>query len=70
MARKGLYAVNPQVGLSFFSLRYVAERHLAKEWAEVTREVPLIHTAAARAATYVNKLKVGLVMGSFNTITT
>ena len=40
--------------------RYGLDRHLTKEWSEVTREIPDISTAAARAATYVTRLKVGL----------
>jgi hypothetical protein len=38
--------------------RYAGEGHLSKEWKETTREIPDVSTAAPRAATYVNKLKV------------
>jgi len=37
--------------------RYGIERHLTKEWSEVTREIADISTAAARGNTYVTKLK-------------
>ena len=37
--------------------RYHSEGHLTKEWGEVTREMLDISTAAARATTYVVKLK-------------
>jgi len=39
-------------------LRYADEGHLARDWSEMTRDIKSISTAAPRAATYVNKLKV------------
>jgi hypothetical protein len=48
--------------------RYAGEGHLTKEWKETTRDIPDVSTAAPRAATYVNKLKVNKVFicGSLN----
>ena len=41
-----------------FVCRYADEGHLAREWGDMTRDIKNIRSAAPRAATYVNKLKV------------